>query len=133
MALMVPNNGEVLVLSYLVNKSTPENLVYRYFTNNITPSETDTAGSYTEASGGGYAAMTLTGNNWTVTAGAPSVASHAQQTTTFTGALTGNPTIYGYFVTRASTGDLVLAETFSSFTPANNGDVLRLTPQITAD
>lgn len=133
MTIMVPNTGEVIALSYLVNKAAPENLVYRYFTNNITPSETDTAATYTEAAGGGYAALALTGANWTVTGGAPSAASYAQQTTTFTGALTGNATIYGYFVTRATSGDLVLAETFASFTPAANGDNIKLTPQITAD
>ena len=131
--IVVPNTGEVIALAYLVNKQAPENLIYRYFTNNITPSETDTTATYTEAAGGGYAAMTLTGPSWTVTGGAPSQAAYAQQTTTFSGALTGNATIYGYFVTRATSGDLVLAETFTSFTPAASGDQIKLTPQITAD
>lgn len=133
MTILVPNTGEVMALSYLVNKSTPEDLVYRLFAANVTPAETDTAGTYTEAAGGGYAAKTLTGASWTVTGGAPSTASYAQQTWTFTGALTTNATIYGYYVTRASSADLVLAETFTSFTPASNGDNIKLTPQITAD
>lgn len=133
MTILVPNTGEVIALSYLVNKSVPENLVYRLFATNITPAETDTAGTYTEAAGGGYSAITLTGSSWTVTGGAPSTASYAQQTYTFTGVLTTNTTIYGYYVTRATTGDLVLAETFTSFTPATNGDNIKLTPQITAD
>ena len=63
--------------------------------------------------------------------GNPSTASYAQQTWTFTGAL--GATVYGYYVTRASSGDLVLAETFTSFTPAANGDNIKLTPTITAD
>lgn len=134
MALLVPNRGEQTALEYLVNKvTTPENLVYRLFATNVTPAETDTAGTYTEAAGGGYAAITMTGANWTITGGAPSSADYAQQTYTFTGALTTNATIYGYYVTRASTGDLVLAETFTSFTPANNGDNIKLTPKVTAD
>jgi hypothetical protein len=133
MTIMVPNTGEVIALAYLVNKQAPENLVYRLFATNITPAETDTAASYTEAAGAGYAALTLTGASWSVTGGAPSTASYAQQTWTFTGALTTNGTIYGYYVTRATTGDLVLAETFASFTPAANGDNLKLTPQISAD
>jgi len=134
MTILVPNTGEVIALSYLTNKvAIPENLVYKLFATNVTPAETDTAVSYTEAAGGGYAAKTLTGANWTVTGGAPSSAAYAAQTYTFTGALTTNATIYGYFVIRATTLDLVLAETFSSFTPANNGDNIVLTPQITAD
>lgn len=133
MPMLIPNGGEVIDLSYLVNKATPENLVLRLFTNNITPSETDTVATYTEATGGGYAAITLTGATWTVTAGAPSTASYPQQTFTFTGALTTNTTIYGYYMTRATSNDLVLAETFTSFTPANNGDNVKITPQITAD
>lgn len=131
MALLVPNNGENVILEYLVNKNgNTQNLVYRLFTNNITPSETDTTATYTEASGGGYAPITLTGNSWTVSSGS---ASYPQQTWTFTGALNGSASIYGYYVTRASTGDLVYAETFSSFTPTANGDNLKITPIITAD
>lgn len=136
MALVVCNNGEVVALSYLVGKVTSvENLDYRLYTSNITPAETDTASTYTsnEAAGGGYAEKALTGASWTVTGGAPSEAAYAQQDYTFTGALTGNATVYGYFVTRATTGDLILAESFTAFTPANNGDKILLTPKITAD
>lgn len=134
MALLVPNTGEVIALSLLVNKTSPENLVYRLYATNVTPSETDTAATFTEATGGGYAAITLTGASWTVTGGAPTSAAYAQQTYTFTGALTTNATIYGYFVTQATSGTLVLAEAFTTnFTPASNGDTIKLTPQITAD
>lgn len=134
MTLLVPNTGEVIALEYLVNKNaTQRDLIYGLFATNVTPAETDTAGTYTEAAGGGYAAKTLTGASWTVNGGAPSEASYAQQTWTFTGALTTNATIYGYFVIRATDVDLVLAETFTSFTPANNGDQILLTPKITAD
>lgn len=134
MTILVPNVGENIALSYLVGKTTTvRNLIYRLFATNVTPAETDTAGSYTEAAGGGYASITLTGASWTVTNGAPTEAAYAQQTWTFTGPLTTNPTVYGYYVTRATDADLVLAETFTSFTPANNGDQILLTPKITAD
>lgn len=134
MTILVPNTGEVIALSYLVNKvATPENLIYKLFATNVTPAETDTAATYTEAAGGGYAALTMTGASWTVTGGAPSSAAYAQQTWTFTGALTTNATIYGYFVIRATSVDLVLAETFTSFTPTANGDNIKLTPTITCD
>jgi hypothetical protein len=134
MALLVPNVGENIALSYLIGKTTTvRDLIYRLFATNVTPAETDTAGSYTEAAGGGYASKTLTGASWTVTNGAPTEAAYAQQTWTFTGALTTNPTVYGYYVTRVTDADLVLAETFTNFTPANNGDQILLTPKITCD
>lgn len=133
MTIVVPNTGEVIALSYLVNKTAPENLVYCLFTNNITPAETDTTATYTLAAGGGYADKTLTGASWAVTGGAPSAAAYAAQTWTFSGALTAGATIYGYFAKRATSGDLVLAETFTAFTPAASGDSITLTPNITAD
>jgi hypothetical protein len=134
MTLLVPNVGENIALSYLVGKTTTvRDLIYRLFATNITPAETDTAGTYTEAAGGGYASKTLTGASWTITNGAPTNAAFAQQTWTFTGTLTTNPTVFGYYVTRVTDADLVLAETFTSFTPTNNGDQILLTPQITCD
>jgi hypothetical protein len=134
MTLLVPNTGENIALSYLVGKTgTTETLKYKLFATNVTPAETDTAASYTEAAGGGYAAITLTGASWTITNGAPTVASYAQQTYGFTGALTANLTIFGYFVVRGTSADLVLAETFTSFTPSASGDQILLTPQITGD
>ena len=134
MTLLVPNAGEVITLSYLVNKTTvTRDLIYKLFATNVTPAETDTAASYTAAVGGGYADKTMTGASWTVTGGAPTSAAFAQQTWTFTGVLTTNTTIFGYFVIRTTDVDLVLAETFTSFVPTNNGDQILLTPQITCD
>lgn len=134
MPLVVCNNGEVVSLSYLVGKvTTVENLTYRLFTNNIPPAETDTTAAYTEAAGGGYAPKALTGASWSVSGGSPGEATYAPQTWTFSGPLTGNAVIYGYFVTRSTTGDLILAEAFAPFTPGAAGDTLSVTPRITAD
>jgi hypothetical protein len=135
MTILFCNNGEAQALRYLVNKDgLTENLVYKLFTNNITPAETDVAGSYTEAAGGGYAAIETLGASWTVTPGAPSTAAYAQQQWDFTGALTGSASIYGYFVVRKNTADLMFSDRFATpRTPANVDDALRLTPQITAD
>ena len=133
MTIVVPNNGEGDVLQYMVNRATPENLVLRLYTNNITPAETDTAGTYTEAAGNGYASITLTGASWNAPSeGAPSSIAYAQQTFTFTGAL-GN--VYGYYMTRATSGRIALAERFTGapFNIQNNGDQIKITPQITAD
>lgn len=135
MALVVPNDGEVDALSYYVNKSTPENLVLRLFTNNVTPGESDTAATYTEASGGGYASKTLTGASWTITPGAPTEAAYAQQSFAFTGPLTGNAQVYGYYLTRVTSGKIAHAERFSDgpYAIVNNGDEVKVTPKITSD
>lgn len=130
MSLVLVDNGESIVLQLITNKlPTTENLVLRLFTNNITPSKTDVVGTYIEASGFGYVNITLIGASWTVS-GTTQIA-YAQQVFTFTGAL-GN--VYGYYYTRAITGDLFAAERFS-VTPniANNGDQIKITPTITAD
>jgi hypothetical protein len=131
MAGVLVDNGESLMLQLIVNKiTTPENLVLRLFTSNTTPGETDTAGTYTEASGSGYSAITLTGSSWTVSGTSPTQIAYAQQTFTFTGAL-GN--VYGYYLTRATSADLVAAERFSDgpYDVQNNGDTIKVTVQIT--
>ncbi len=131
MSLLIPSVGQVLALNNFLNAASPQNQQVHLYCNNYTPAETDTAASYTEAAGGGYAAISLTGTSWATTSGTPSSSSYAQQTWTFTGALTTNPTIYGYFVTQATSGTLMWSERFAtSFTPANNGDKLLLTPII---
>lgn len=133
MPLLVPNNGEGDGLQYFVNKATPENLVLRLYTNNITPAETDTAATYTEASGSGYGALTLTGASWgSPVEGAPTSIAYAEQTFTFSGAL-GN--VYGYYMTRSTSGRIALAERFTSapFNITTSGDQIKITPAITLD
>ena len=133
MALVVPNVGEGRALNNFLNKVAPQDQTLKLFATNVTPAETDTTGSYTEATGGGYASKALTGASWTVTEGAPSDGTAAQQTWTFTGPLTTNPTVFGYFVIQTTSTILMWAEAFTSFTPANNGDQILLTPKITCD
>jgi len=132
--LLVPNVGEDLALQYLVNKASPQNLVLRLFKSNTTPAEGDTAGTYTEADFTGYAALTLAGASWTVTPGAPSQAAYAQQTFT-SSAEQASQSIYGYYLTRLTGGELVYAERFTDgpYAIAHLGDAIKVTPQITAD
>lgn len=134
MAILVPDGGEVLALSFLINKAAPENLVLCLYQNNITPAETDTIVTYTAATFTGYAQITLAGASWTVTGGAPSSAAFAQQTFTSTAGAQNQP-IYGYFLKRLTTGDIVYAERFSDgpYTIVNNGDNIKVTPIITCD
>lgn len=134
MALLVPNNGEGDALAAIVGKAAAENLVLRLYTNDITPAEADTAASYTEATFTGYAPITLTAANWTVTEGAPSNASYAQQT--FTSSANQTPqNVYGYYFTRVTSGRIAWAERFPAgpYPIANNGDNIKVTPVLTLD
>lgn len=134
MTLLVPNNGEGDGLEYFVNKAAPQNLILRLFTSNTTPAETDTAATYTEASGSGYSAITLTGASWGAPSeGAPSSIAYPQQTFTSSGGGWGNT--YGYLCTRATSGRIALAERFTNgpYNIQNNGDNIKITPTITLD
>jgi len=134
MTLLVPQVGEEKFLRHALNTTAPENQTLKLFATNITPAETDTAGTYTEAAGGGYAAIGLTGANWGYAGPSPTTATYnAQQVFTFTGPLTTNPTIYGYFVVEATSGVLLWVEQSTPFTPATNGDQYKITPKITGD
>lgn len=133
MALNFPDVGENIALEALVNKTAPQNLSLRLFSNNITPSDTDTAGTYTEATFAGYAAKTLTGATWNAAA-AGSISYSAEQT--FTRTSTGTPeNIYGYYVTQVTSGLLVYSERDGAapFAVTNINDAIKITPTITAN
>lgn len=135
MSLVVPNQGEVIALKNFLNVEAPQNQYLKLFATNITPAEGDTEATYTEAVGGGYTHIALTGGSWSVaSAGGVTTASYAQQTFTFTGALTTNGTLYGYYVVQQTSGKLLWAErAAATFTPANNGDTYKVTLNITAE
>lgn len=132
MALNFPDVGENLSLEMIVNKTAPQNLVLKLFKNNITPSDTDTAGTYTEATFGGYTAITLTGSSWG-TASSGTIAYGSQQT--FTCNATATDDIYGYYVVQAVSGTLLYSERDASAPLAirNSGDAIKITPTISAN
>ena len=128
MAIVLADVGAAKILTqYFITSAA--NLTLGLFVNNVTPADTDTASTYTMATGGGYAAKTLSAASWTESnvAGIEQVA-YADQVFTFTGPLTTNPTIYGYRVTDAA-GVLIYAEAATAFTPANNGDAYTVPPK----
>jgi hypothetical protein len=137
MALVTCDQGEAIVLSLLVNKTTTytqQDLKLKLFSSNTTPGESDTEGSYTECTWTGYSAVTLTGANWTITPGAPTSASYPQVTFT-SSAGSQSQSVYGYYIVQATSGKLVWAERFSDgpYVIVNNGDAIKVTPTITAD
>lgn len=134
MALTLADVGADQILKAYFNNSWPtsKDLVVKLFTNDYTPTDTDTTDNYTQAAGGGYVSKVLTNGNWTINAANdPSDGVYAEQTWTFTGPLTGNPTIYGYYIVdNNGSGVEVWAERLgASFTPNNNGDQLFITPK----
>lgn len=133
MTLLVPNVGEADMLRAVVGHTAMGNLTLRLYQNNITPAETDGDATYTEATFTGYSAAALTGASWTVTEGAPSDASYAQQTFT-SSADQASQSIYGYYLTRG-VSELVWAERFTDgpYAIANNGDNINVTPKLTLD
>lgn len=132
MALNFPDTGENLSLEMITNKTAPQNLLLKLYKNNITPSDTDTAGTYTEATFPGYAAITLTGASWNAAA-AGTITYSAQQTFTCSGVATDD--IYGYYVVQASSGTLLYSERDGAapFAIRNSGDAVKITPTISAN
>ena len=132
MALLAPNAAEDVMLQNILNKTLPQNVVLRLYSNNVTPAETDVAATYTEVTGFGYTSVTLPGTSWTITPGNPTSASFAQQTFTFTGSF-GN--VYGYFMTQLTSGFIMWAERFTDgpYNIVNNGDQIKITPVITLE
>lgn len=131
--LVCPDAGEVLLANNWLNKVAPQNQTLILYQNNITPAETDTAGTYTEATFAGYGAKALTGADWTVTSGAPTSAAAPAQT--FAASAAGAQSIYGYMLKQAVSGIIMVAERFSGapFNIANSGDSITVTPTITFD
>jgi len=133
MSLLCPNVGEVQLLSLALGKASAENQTLKLFTNDKTPAEGDVAGDYTEASGSGYAAKTLTGANWSMaTEDGVTTGAYAEQEFTFTGAL-GD--VYGYFVVGATSEIILWAERFSDapFNVKGSATPIKITPKITMD
>lgn len=130
MTLVVPNVAEIVILEYILNKGNAiEDLDIKLYVNDVTPTDTDTEASYTEASGGGYSPIQLTPGSWSISPGTPTSAEHLQVTWTFTGTV---GLVYGYFVTRRTSGDLMWAERFTNgpYNVQLNGDVIRITPRL---
>ncbi len=132
MAGILPNEGETLVLNLLLKGADADrgaSLELGLFTN-ASISETTTAASLTEPTGGSYARKTLANANWTVTA---DTGTYPLQTFTATGsAFTGS--IYGYFIVTTGTAPRIVAievDGAGPYTMAQN-DSYDITPNITA-
>jgi hypothetical protein len=130
MALLVPDAGERNMLDMMLSDASPEAQTLKLYTNDISPAEGDTAATYTEASGSGYAAKSLARATWGAAATNAGVTSKAYPAQAFN--WTGAITIVGYFIVKATAGTILWAERIYS-SPGQafaNGDSLSITPRI---
>lgn len=132
MPLNVPDVGENAILAMVVNKTPPQDQYIRLFKNNITPADTDTAGTYTEATFPGYAQISLTGTSWGTPSGG-TITYGSQQIWTCSGTATDD--IYGYYIVQQTSGILLWSERDASAPVAvrNSGDAIKVTPTISAN
>jgi hypothetical protein len=138
MALLVPDVGEVRLLTELLDGGTArENWTLKLYKTNVTPAETDTAASYTEADFTGYATKTLTrtvsGATWSTPATAAGVTSSTYGAAAQSWSATSAQTIYGYYVVGATSTILIYAELFGSSISLVNPSTLTLQPKIQLD
>ena len=106
----------------------------RLFTNNLTPTDSTTLATVTEAVGStGYAPITLVGASWTTTQVAGvTTAVYSEETFTFTTAVT----VYGYYVTTIyGSPALLWLERFSGapFILPSGGGQIAISPRISLD
>lgn len=130
MPLVVPNNGEVRLLQYIVNKTSPTNLVLHLYTNDIDLSDDDfVTGDFTEATATGYASVTLTGAGWT--AATTSGVSAALYDNGITFSFSVGQDVQGYYVTDTS-NNILWAEEFpgAPFSLPTAGGDIAIRPQI---
>lgn len=133
MPLIIPTASEATNLAFMLGALTPGNQLLKLFVNNVAElDDTLVAAGFTEMSTHGYAAKSLIKTNWVVSpnAGAPASAVYAQQTWAFTAAAAVS--VFGYYITDATTGLLLWFEEFAApKIVANAGDQIIITPAIT--
>ena len=131
--LVVVDQGESAFLDLICSVD----YYLRLFTNDVTAGlstaqrDALTVSSFTEASFTGYSAKTLTGGSWTVTPGAPASASYSAQAVVSSASQSAQ-SLYGYHVTRVSTGLLQWFEYFDSPVSISGADeFITVTPRLT--
>lgn len=136
MALVVPDVGEVELLKrVLYSDADAENWTLKLYKTDVTPAESDTAGSYTEADFTDYVSKTLTssqsGATWAVptTAGGTTSSTYGTNQSWVPGS---DQTVYGYFVVGATSTVLLFAEEFDTAKPLVTGDTITITPRLEA-
>lgn len=127
MAIKISSDGAENILKYMTGvATTTETLSLKLFSSNTTPGPLTVLGDFTEVTGGGYAAKSLSAAAWTVTGNS---ATSTAQLFTFTSNI---GLIYGYYLVGATSGKLIASERFISgpYNIAASGDTLTVTATI---
>ena len=139
MAMVIPHEGEVQLLTDLLGGGTLENWTCKLFSSNTTPALTDTSATYTEASFTGYVAKTLTrsvgASTWnTVTTGGSVLESGCAKSSYGSAvqswSATSAQTIYGYYWVGATSTKVIAAERFAASIALVNPSTLTFQPSI---
>ncbi len=142
MAMLIPNEGEIQLLTDLLGGGSLENWTLKLYSSNTTPAETDTAASYTECNFTGYSGTsgTLTRSIGAGTWSSPTSNSSntvnsesADAKSTYGSSAksysaTSAQTVYGYIIVGATSGKLIAAEKFGSSISLVNPSTLTLQP-----
>ena len=107
----ITDDGEENILKRTFGVTAYDALKLRLYSDDRTPSKSDEVSYYTEVTGGGYTAITISTADWTFSnATGNTVATLDTQTFSFTSAI---PLISGYYITDNSGSVLFMAERFS--------------------
>jgi len=134
MALLVPNIGEIELLDRLLKGGSSVHdgdYTLHLFKNSYVPQDSSSLSNFTEADFDGYADKALAQASWesvSLNTNDKAESSYSQQS--WTCGASGN-TIYGYYITGNTSGELLWAEKFGSSKALTNGDILNLIPVIT--
>lgn len=138
MSILVPNSGLLKILKWITNYEATDggtgpsggNRVLKIYTNDFTPSATTTTGDLIESTDSGYAAITLTGTNWTISnVSGVDIATYPVQTFNFD----AQTILYGYYITDQS-DELLWIERFSDgpYNLTSGGANIDVAPKIKA-
>ena len=134
MALVTPNLGELELLDKMLKDalSSDEDYILKLYGNDYTPDDNSAEASFTEPVFTNYAARTLTRAAWNdaVTISDKAETSYGTTPQSWTCGATGD-TVYGYYVTGATSGVVLWAERFATSRVLADGDILNLTPKFT--
>lgn len=136
MSIVIPDAGKIEWLKRaLYANAGSENLSLRLFQNNITPADSDVAGTYTVATFTGYSNQALTSSQAAGTWAVPTASSNLGTSTygtVITWTATTDQTIYGWFILFATSGIISMSQRFDSsrsLVGANN-DQISIIPRI---